>query len=111
MEDELYKKLKKEMDDYKAEIKEKGVDYAIDHAYELTARQEIIDSIEFDAVLDKTEVKALLSRKNLLNELYDDWIGHDGNMREHINFSVDESIRTITKEYKETKIKTKNEAR
>lgn len=111
MEEELYKKLEKEMNDYKAEIRAKGVDCAIDHAYELTARQEIIDSIEFDAVLDKTEIKALLSKKNLLNELYDDWLGHDGNMREHINFSVDESIRTITKEYKETKLKTKNDAR
>lgn len=111
MEKELYKKLENEMNDYKAEIREKGVEYAIDHAYELTARQEIIDSIEFDAVLDKTEIKALLLKKNLLNELYDDWLGNDGNMREHINFSVDESIRTITKEYKETKVKTKNDAR
>jgi len=111
MEEELYKKLENEMNDYKAEIREKGVEYAIDHAYELTARQEIIDSIEFDAILDKTEVKALLSRKNLLNELYDDWIVNDGNMREHINFSVDKSIRTITNEYKETRLKTKNDAR
>ena len=46
MEKELYKKLENEMNDYKAEIREKGVEYAIDHAYELTARQEIIDSID-----------------------------------------------------------------
>ena len=111
MEKELYLKLENELKDFKAEIREKGVDYAIDHAYELTTRQEIIDSIQFDAVLDKTEIKALLAKKDLLNELYDDWLENDGNMREHINFSVDESIRTITKEYKETKVKTKNDAR
>ena len=92
-------------------MKEKGVDYAIDRAYELTTKQEIIDSIQFDHSLSKTEIKALLSRDNVLDELYSDWLSFDGNMREHINFSVDESIRTITKEYKETKVKTKNDAR
>ena len=48
MEDKLYKKLEDELKEFKAEMKEKGVDYAIDRAYELTTKQEIIDSIQFD---------------------------------------------------------------
>lgn len=111
MEDKLYKKLEDELKEFKAEMKEKGVDYAIDRAYELTTKQEIIDSIQFDYSLSKTEIKALLSRENVLDELYDDWLSFDGNMREHINYSVDKSLNLITDEYKKDKVKTKNDAR
>lgn len=111
MEDKLYKKLEDELKEFKAEMKEKGVDYAIDRAYELTTKQKIIDSIQFDHSLSKTEIKALLSRENVLDELYDDWLSFDGNMREHINYSVDKSLNLITDEYKKDKVKTKNDAR
>ena len=111
MKDKLYKKLENELKDFKIKMKENGVDYAIDRAYELTTKQEIIDSIEFDHDLSKTQIKALLSRENILDELYDDWLSFDGNMRENINYSVDESLNLITDEYKKDKIKTKNNAR
>ena len=111
MKDKLYKKLENELKDFKTKMKENGVDYAIDRAYELTTKQEIIDSIEFDHDLSKTQIKALLSRENILDELYDDWLSFDGNMRENINYSVDASLNLITDEYKRDKIKTKNNAR
>lgn len=111
MEDKLYQKLENELKDFKTKMKENGVDYAIDRAYELTTKQEIIDSIEFDHDLSKTQIKALLSRENILDELYDDWLSFDGNMRENINYSVDESLNLITDEYKKDKIKTKNNTR
>lgn len=111
MEDKLYQKLENELKDFKTKMKENGVDYAIDRAYELTTKQEIIDSIEFDHDLSKTQIKALLSRENILDELYDDWLSFDGNMRENINYSVDESLNLITHEYKKDKIKTKNNTR
>lgn len=111
MEDKLYQKLENELKDFKTKMKENGVDYAIDRAYELTTKQEIIDSIEFDHDLSKTQIKALLSRENILDELYDDWLSFDGNMRENINYSVDASLNLITDEYKKDKIKTKNNAR
>lgn len=111
MEEKLYEKLENELKDFKEQIREKGVDYAIDRAYELTTKQEIIDSIQFDHELSKTEIKALLSRENVLDELYDDWLSFDGNMREHINYSVDKTLSLITNEYKKDKVKTKNDAR
>ena len=111
MEDKLYQKLENELKDFKTKMKENGVDYAIDRAYELTTKQEIIDSIEFDHDLSKKQIKALLSRENILDELYDDWLSFDGNMRENINYSVDESLNLITDEYKKDKIKTKNNTR
>ena len=111
MEDKLYQKLENELKDFKTKMKENGVDYAIDRAYELTTKQEIIDSIEFDHDLSKTQIKALLSRENILDELYDDWLSFDGNMRENINYSVDASLNLITDQYKKDKIKTKNNTR
>ena len=111
MEEKLYQKLYDELNKFKVRMKENGVDYAIDRAYELTTKQEIIDSIQFDHSLSKTEIKALLSKENVLDELYDDWLSFDGNMREHINYSVDKSLNLITDEYKKDKIKTKNDAR
>ena len=41
--DRLFEKLKQELNDYKSYVKERGVDFAIDKAYELTVRQEVID--------------------------------------------------------------------
>lgn len=111
MEDKLYKKLREELKQLIEDIKERGVDYAIDRAYELITKQEIIDSIKFDHVLSKTQIKALLSRDNVLEELYNDWLSFDGNMREHINYSVDKSLGIITENYKKDKIKTKSNAR
>ena len=111
MEEKLYKKLENELENFKTQMKENGVDYAIDRAYELTTKQEIIDSIQFDHSLSKTEIKALLSKENVLDEMYDDWLSFDGNMREHINYSVDKSLNIITDNYKKDKVKTKNDAR
>ena len=111
MEDKLYEKLENEMKEFKADIKEKGVDYAIDKAYELTAKQEIIDSIQYDNELSKTQIKALLSRENVLDELYDDWLSFDGNMREHINYSVEKSVDIITNNYQKEHKKNKEHER
>lgn len=111
MEDKLYKKLREELQQLIEDIKERGVDYAIDRAYELITKQEIIDSIKFDHVLSKTQIKALLSKDNVLEELYNDWLSFDGNMRETINYSVDKSLNIITENYTKDKIKTKNDAR
>lgn len=111
MEDKLYEKLENEIKRFKAEIKEKGVDYVIDRAYELTAKQEIIDSIKYDNLLSKTQINALMSKDNVLDELYDDWLSFDGNMREHINYSVEKSINIITNSYQKEHKKSKNNER
>lgn len=108
MEEKLFKKLEQEMNDYKDSIKERGVEFAIDRAYELTSKQEIIDSLRYDNSLSKKQLKALLSRDNLLDELYDDWLSFDGNMREHINYSLDKSLNTITENYLKSKTNNKD---
>lgn len=99
MEDKLYERLEKEMKDLKQHFKEKGVDYAIENAYEIIMKQEIMDSIEYDNLLSRTQIKALLSKENILSLLYDDWLEFDGNMRENINYSVNDSVKNITEDY------------
>ena len=102
--DELLKKLEQELKDYKAYIKEQGVDYAIDKAYELTVKQEIIDCIAYDSDLSNEQRKALLKTNNVLDDCYDEWLKTDGNLREHLNYSVDKSVENITDDYKKDKI-------
>ena len=105
MEEKLFKKLEQEMKEYKEYIKERGVEFAIDRAYELTSKQEIIDALRYDNSLSKVQIKALLSNNNVLDELYDDWLSFDGNMREHINYSLDKSLNTLTANFLNNKNK------
>lgn len=111
MEDKLYQKLEEELKQYIEKIRKNGVDYAIDRAYEITIKQEIIDSIMYDHNLSNNEVKALLSSDNVLDVMYDDWLNCDGNIRERLNYCIDESIDTITNDYKKDKIKNKEVTR
>jgi len=99
MEDKLYEKLEKEMKDLKQHFKDKGVNYAIDNAYEIIVKQEIMDGIKYDNLLSRIQIKALLSKENILSLLYDDWLKFDGNMREYINYSVENSVKNITNDY------------
>ncbi len=109
--DELIIKLEQELKDYKEYVKEMGIDFAIDKAYELTVKQEVIDCIMYDNTLSKGQRKALLSSDHLLDQFYDEWLSADGNLREHLNYSVDKTINYITDDYKKDKVKTKNDAR
>ena len=43
--------LKVKTEEYKQEVKEMGVDVAIDRAYELTVKQEIIDGLLYAIII------------------------------------------------------------
>ena len=109
--DKLLQKLEQELEDFKSYIKEMGVDFAIDSAYEITVKQEIVDSIVYDSTLSKEQRKALLKSDNVLEQCYDEWLSTDGNLRENLNYSVDKTINYITEDYKKDKIKSKKDAR
>lgn len=98
--EEVIMKLVQEMKDFKSEVREKGVDFAIDKAYELTVKQEIIDVLQYDTELSKVQQKAILSKENVLSEIYDDWLSEDGNLRGDLQFTVDKSLNSITGSYK-----------
>lgn len=54
--EKLNKKLEQEMKEFRDKLKENGVDYAIDKAYDLVVKQEIIDTFA-NRDLDKNEIK------------------------------------------------------
>lgn len=99
MEEKLQEKLEEELNNFKQDIKTKGVDFVIDKAYEITVKQEIIDSLIYDNSLSKKEINALLSCKDPLQKIYDDWLTQDGNLRTDLNYSIDKSLNSLTNAY------------
>ena len=105
--DKLLQKLEEELKEFKSYIKEQGVDFAIDKAYELTIKQEIIDSIIYDRTLSEEEIEVLLKCNNVLDQCYDEWLKSDGNIRDTLNFVVDERVDFIIDDYSKDDKKTK----
>ena len=97
--DKLLQKLEEELKEFKSYIKEQGVDFAIDKAYELTIKQEIIDSIIYDRTLSEEEIEVLLKCNNVLDQCYDEWLKSDGNIRDTLNFVVDERVDFIIDDF------------
>lgn len=98
LKDELVKKLEKEQQEYLKKIKEKGVDYVVERAYEITSRQCIIDYIECNAV-ELKNIKVLLSTENLLEDLYNEWLKTDGNFYEQLEYCVEDRIESLSEEF------------
>lgn len=97
--DKLLQKLEQELKDYKEYVKEQGVNYAIDKAYELTVRQEIIDCLIYDNSFTNEDINALLKCDNILEQCYDEWLKSDGNLRDTLNFVVDDRVDLIIDDY------------
>ena len=53
------------------------------------------DYLIYNKELSKFELKTLLKREDILEECYDDWLSCDGNLREALEFSEDETIANI----------------
>lgn len=91
----LISKLEQELKDYKQYLMGLPPEQIIDNAYDLVCKQEIIDCILLDGNYSNFELKTLLKRENLLDELYNDWLHADGNLRETLEYCVEDSIETI----------------
>lgn len=111
--------LSKEQDDYTKELREKGVEYAIEHSYETAIKDEIIfrlceqydwDGEEVDRVRDEQEAPHLiydtveiLHKKglNALQGLYDRWLDVDtNNISEAFLDSLEWGCKNIIYNYK-----------
>lgn len=120
LKEELLKKLGKEQMKYIDIVKEKGINYAIDNAYKITARQAIIDYFSNSNISPK-DIKALLNTENLLDDFYREWLHYDGNFYDALEYPIQERLESLSDEYynnndknveQENKsTKTKNKAR
>lgn len=94
---EIIEKLNKEFKDYIEDIRRKDdIEIAINSAYEIVVKQEILDLFECGEIWrDEEQRKSMLQEPNLLEYLYEEWLDFDGNMRESIYYSVASAIDKI----------------
>lgn len=95
LKNKLIQKLESELKDFKEYLKELSPKEIMDNSYKLTCITEIKDYLIYDKDYSKFELKTLLKSPNILEECYDDWLSCDGNLREALEFSVDDTIDII----------------
>lgn len=83
--DKLYKKMQAELDKFIADWKSKPSTDTVELAYELTYKEEILNSFDFDwesrTPVPVEQAKALLAMKYPLDYLYQEWIDYDDSPR------------------------------
>lgn len=101
--DKLYKKMRAELDRFIADWKTKPSSETVELAYELTFKEDILNSFDFDWV-DRTSVpieqaKALLSMKYPLDYLYQEWLDYDYSpldmLRDSNNLAIEKRIEYL----------------
>lgn len=102
MRDELIEKVAKEFHDFIEEIRETDeIEQAINRAYEIVIKEEILDMVQYDItendIYNKSDIEKMLKINNLLDYLYNEWLDFDGNIRESLEYSVDLALENIIK--------------
>ena len=89
-------KMQAEFDEFIAELKTKSSSEIIECAYELIYKEDILQSFDFDIrvnnPLTNEQAKALLSLKNPLDYLYQEWVEYDGSVLDPLLLSNDFAI-------------------
>lgn len=95
----VQEKITNEYNNFINELKNERPDAIIERAYEKVCKEEMVYIFE-KKDLSATEYRALLKCKDILNDCYSDWLGSDGNLNEMLEYTIDNSIEDITKDYK-----------
>ena len=96
-------KMQTELDEFIAELKTKSSSEIIECAYELIYKEDILQSFDFDIrgnnPLTNEQAKALLSLKNPLDYLYQEWLECDSSVLDTLrlsnNFAIDKQIEYL----------------
>ena len=92
LKNKLIEKLEREVNEFKDTLRGLSADEIMDNSYKLTCIIEIKDYLMYDKELSKFEFKTLLKREHLLEECYNDLFNYEENLREALEFSVDDTI-------------------
>ena len=92
LKNKLIEKLEREVNEFKDTLRGLSADEIMDNSYKLTCIIEMKDYLIYNKELSKFELKTLLKREDILEECYDDWLSCDGNLREALEFSIDDTI-------------------
>lgn len=110
----LWEKMQAELDSFIAELKTKPSSEVIEFAYELTYKDDILESFDFDFEgnypLTNEQAKALLSLKYPLDYLYQEWLDYDGSVLDTLRQSNEFAIKKQT-EYLKTRANKEKESR
>lgn len=101
--DKLYKKMQAELDQFISDWKEKPSADTVELAYELTFKEEILNSFDFDLKdrkpIPTPQAKALLAMKYPLDYLYQEWIDYDDSpldmLRESNNLAIGKAVNHL----------------
>jgi len=96
----LFEKMQAELDSFIAELKTKPPSEMIEFAYELTYKEDILQSFDFDFEgnypLTNEQAKALLSLKHPLDYLYQEWLDYDDSVLDTLRQSNELAIKKQT---------------
>lgn len=80
----VWEKMQAELDSFIEELKTKPPSEIIESAYELTYKEDILQSFDFgldgNCPLSNEQAKALLSLKHPLDYLYQEWLDYDSSV-------------------------------
>ncbi len=106
MGNKVYDKLKREFDNFKAELREKTPDEIIQSAYELVAKENILMSFEFEESFSESQYKAILKTKYPLDYLYHEWLDFDSFEMNYVQECI---VHAVDKQIDYFKSQSKNE--
>ena len=92
----LETKLEREFNHFKRGLKKLPKNKIIDKAYEITAKEEIKDTL-INMELHDAEKEMLFMQDDVLNEFYHDWLDCDVPLGDSMQYCIEESIATLTK--------------
>ena len=107
---EFIEKIEQEYATLKQVLEQKTPKEIIAKAYELVVKAQIKDELKYRNY-DKSELKALLKRKDILEEFYQDWRNADGRLGEILENTIDDTINIIRDNYTKDKRQKMKESR
>lgn len=94
----VYKKLESEFDMFKESCLSKTKEEIINSAYEITIKEEIVESFRKNSY-DEEQYLALLENDNMLENIYQDWMNAESGIHIPIEESIDFYLNEIEEKY------------
>ena len=97
--DKLYSKLKKEYSNYVSEVKQLPVEEIIARSYELTIKQEFVETFYETNRFNKFQLLSLLEKEQPLQFLYDLWMDADSGIHNLLMEALDYNFDELGEDY------------
>ena len=99
--DQLYFKMKKELESFKADLMTKSPKEILEGAYELTMKEDLLCIFEMEDRFSDKECRALLKCKAPLDYLYQEWMDTDVTymdmLRDSVQCAIDKQVESLAR--------------